>query len=183
MSALATSADVEAVLGRSLSVEESERVEAALAKASAFVRADTGRRFEAGEVQVRRRARGGRILLDDPESVESVTAVSACGDVAEVTGFTFRAPYLYGLADGWYEVGYTAAGSVPDDVAAVVASMAARNVTNTAPEGVQSYSDTRGPFTESATFAEPTDSISATPTELATIRRHVLRVGGPVNML
>lgn len=183
MTALAASTDVEAVLGRTLTADESERLDAALGKASASVRALTSRLFEAGTVTVRRKARGGRILLDDPATVTTVTAVSARGAADAVTGYTFRAPYLYGLTDGWYEVAYTSTGTVPDDVVTTVASIVARNLTSTAPEGVESYTDTRGPFSESATFASPTDSLSATPTELATIRRHALRIGGPVNML
>lgn len=196
MTALAASTDVEAVLGRTLTANESAKVDAALDKASALVRSETGRLFESGSHTVRRRIREGRVKLDDATAVTEVVSVDDDGNADTLADYAFRSPYIYGLGGyasqnrfsgygcfAWVEVTYTSAGTVPDELVTVVASMAARNVTASAPEGAESYTVTRGPFSESASFSTSSDSVSATPTELAIIRRHALTRGGPVKSL
>jgi hypothetical protein len=184
MTALAVSSDVEGVLGRTLTTEEAAKVDAALAKASAWVRAETGRFFEAGTYTVRRKTRNRRVVLDDPVSVASVEVVDSDGTATAVTGWVLRGSVLYGLGcEGWVEVEYASAGTVPEPLVGVVAAMAARNLTASAPEGAESYTVTRGPFTESASFGESTDSVATTPSEAAIVRRYALRRSGSVSLL
>lgn len=186
MTALATSTDVEAELGRTLTTAEAAKVDAALDKASALVRAETGRKFEAGTYTVRRKVRRGRVVLDAPATVTSVIAVDGDGTVTAITGAILRTEdeTVYNLGcDRWVEITYTTAGEVPAELVPVVAALAAANITSGAPEGVQSYTVTKGPFSESATFAEPTDSLAPTPSILSVIRRHKLRRPGPISSL
>jgi len=185
VTALATSDDVEAVLGRTLTAEESAKVGAALDKASALVRAETGRFFEADTYTVRRKVRDRKVAsLDDPTSVSEVVAVDGDGNETAVTGYTLRNGVLYGLGcDRWVEITYVSAGDVPSEIVTEVAALAAANITASAPEGAESYTVTRGPFSESASFAEATDSLAPTPSSLAVIRKYALRLTGPVSQL
>lgn len=184
MTALATSTDVVADLGRALTTVEAAKVDAALDKASALVRDETGRKFEADTFVVRRRVRGGMVTLDDPNTVNSVVEVDSEGAETALTGYALRGSTLYGLGcDKWVEVDYDSLGTVPAELKTIVAAIAARNITASAPEGAESYTVTRGPFSESASFAEPTDSVSALPSELKVIRRYALRRSGPVTQL
>lgn len=184
MTALATSTDVEAALGRTLTTAESARVGSLLDKASALVRAESGRLLEAGTYTVKRRVRGGKVVLDDPTTVSEVVRVDGGGTETALTGYTLRGSTLYGLGcDRWVEVTYVSAGDVADELVTVTAALAARGLTASAPEGAQSWTVTRGPFSESASFSEPSDSLAPTPSELATIRRFGLRRSGPVTQL
>jgi hypothetical protein len=87
---LATAADIEARLGRSLSADETGRVEALLVDASAAVRGYTRRSFTTGTSTVRLRARGGQLRLPQ-RPVSSVTSVKwvANGVATTVTPFWF----------------------------------------------------------------------------------------------
>ena len=184
MTALATSSDVAAELGRTLTTEESAKVDAALEKASAWVRAETGRFFEADTYTVRRKPRGGKVRLDDPTSVTSVSAIANDGTASTVTGWTLRGDTLYGLTcDSWVEVEYVSAGTVPGALISVVAAIVGRAITSDAPEGAESYTITRGPFSESASFAEGVDSGAVLGTESSIVRRHKLRRSGSVSQL
>ena len=179
MTALATSADVEAALGRTLTAEETARIDAILDNASAVVREATGRKYEAGTYTVRRKARGGKVRLDDPATVTEIVEVDCDGNAAAVTGYTLRGDTVYGLGcAGWVEVTYTTVGAVPDDLVTTVASMAARDLTNETPSGATGYAITKGPFTESATFDNPTEAIEPTPSEARVIRRYALPKAG-----
>lgn len=183
MTALATSTDVVADLGRALTAAESAKVGAALDKASALVRAETGRFYEADTFTVRRKVSGGKVTLDDPTSVTTVTEVDCDGNATNLSGYTLRGATVYGLGcDRWVEVEYDCAGTIPAALVTVVAAMAGRSITASAPEGVESYTVTRGPFTESASYGATSDSVAATPSELAIIRRHRLRPGA-LNLL
>lgn len=71
---LATTADIEARLGRPLSAEETERVETLLVDVSAAVRGYAGKPFSAGTSIVRLRARGGQIRLPR-RRVTSITSI------------------------------------------------------------------------------------------------------------
>jgi hypothetical protein len=85
---LATAADIEARLGRSLSADETGRVEALLVDASAAVRGYTRRGFTSGTSTVRLRARGGQLRLPQ-RPVSSITSVKyvANGVATTVTPF------------------------------------------------------------------------------------------------
>ena len=63
MAALATSADVEAQLGRSLTSDEEERVDSLLNWASQVARRASRRQFSAGTYTVARQVRRGRDLV------------------------------------------------------------------------------------------------------------------------
>jgi hypothetical protein len=184
MTALATSADVVAVLGRALTAAETAKVDASLAKASTTARRLTGRLYEAGTYTVERKVRQGRpVNLDDAATVTLVNAINCDGTATELTGYTLRGSRLYGLTAINVEVTYTTTGGVPQDVVDVVASMAARDLTNDVPGGATSYSVTKGPFSESASFDSPTEAIEPEPTEAATLARYALRRSGPISSL
>lgn len=87
---LATPADIEQRLGRSLSSVDTGRVEALLTDVSAAVRGYTRRQFTSGTSTVRLRARGGQIRLPQ-RPVTSVTSVKwvANGVATTVTPFWF----------------------------------------------------------------------------------------------
>lgn len=175
MTTLAASEDVEAVLGRTLTADESARIGAILDAASAAVREATGRKYEAGTYTVTRKARGGKLRLDDPATVTEIVEVGCDGSESAVTGYTLRGDTVYGLGcAGWVEVTYTTAGDVPADLVSTVASMAARDLTNETPAGATGWTVTKGPFTESATFDSPTEAIESTSSEARVIRRYAL---------
>ena len=188
MVALATQADVESdeVLGRTLTSAEQAKVGSALDKASDYVRSETGRRFEAGTYTVTRYARGGKVRLDSPATVTAVNLIDSLGTatVIDATTYTLRGGVLYGLPySGQYEVTYTSTGDVPPELVRVVAAMAARDITEDKPQGATSYTVTKGPFTESASFDAPTDSVMPTPSEARIIRRFAARRSGSVSLV
>lgn len=173
MVAMATQTDIVAELGRALTSAEVAKADAALDRASDYVRTETRRKWEAGTYTVTRRARNGRVTLDGPTSVGSVVWVDSLGTAETVTGTTLRGRTLYGLTSGLtYEITYTSDGTIPNELVRVVAAMAARDITNEVPQGATSYSVTRGPFSEQAGFDEPTDSLLPTPSEERIIRKY-----------
>lgn len=126
MADLATVADLEARLGRSLDAAEVIRAEALLAGASARVRSYTGQQFEQTTTTARLRVRNGRVRLPQ----RPVTAVTAVADVdANAINFTWHAgDSLTGFGrTGWVDVTYTHGYvAIPDDVIEVVCQMALR---------------------------------------------------------
>lgn len=145
MAALATVADVEARLGRELTVTEAGRVDALLADASAAIRAYTGQTFERAEVtrtwvyadalrRVRIRGRAVSDVAFENEEGDAVGAEQIAADlwrVDEVGPLTIT-----------YEAGYDV---VPDLVVAVCCQMAARAFGAT-PEAAGIQMETTGPF-------------------------------------
>lgn len=174
MAALATSADVVAEIGRALTSEETAKVDAALESASDYVRTTTGRRFEAGTYTVTRYARGGQVRLDSPDAVTAVNVIDSLGTATlmDASGYALRGSALFGLGWGRFEITYTSAGTVPDDLKRVVAAMAARDITEDRPQGATSYTVTKGPFSEAASFDEPQDSIEPTRAEAKIIAKY-----------
>jgi hypothetical protein len=183
MTALATSTDVEAVLGRTLTSPEAAKVDSALASASAAVREVTGRRYEAGTFTVRRRVRNGTVTLDAPASVTGVNDIDSNGTATALTGFTLRGFTVYNLAGCHVEVTYTSLGEIPDEVVSVTAGIAARLLTTDTPDGATSYTITKGPFTESASFDSATESVSPSVSELKILRRYALTRPGTLSLL
>lgn len=163
MTDLATSADIEARLGRDLTAPETLRLASLLADASAAVRAYTGQEFDQATTTARLRPRGGVVVLPQ-RPVTDVTAV-ADADGNEVT-FTWDGddrvdlsayplneweinPRRYGLTavDATYEHGYEA---TPPDVLAVVCGVVIRALGSPPDQGghtqesIQGYSYTIG---------------------------------------
>lgn len=187
MTALAAQADVETVLGRTLTAAEVTALPGALAKASRVVRAVTGRRYEAGTFTVRRRTWGGQAVLDcAPTTVDEIVYVNADGTETELTDWTLRGDLVYGLCPRWVEVTYTVDEPVvvPPEVVGVCAALAARSLTSSAPEGAESWTETRGPFTDSASFgAGGFDSAELSKSEAQALARYALRRLGPLTSI
>jgi hypothetical protein len=123
---LATIADLEDRLGRSLSTDETARAYALLQDASAKVRAYTGQQITQSTSTDRIRARNGVARLPQ----RPVTAVTAVADIAATSlDATWAGGEQLGLYfDGYVDVTYTHGyATVPDDIVTVVAGVAARS--------------------------------------------------------
>lgn len=152
MSALASSTDLEARLGRTLTAEEAARADALLADASALVRSYTGQDFTVTvDDEVVLRGQNGLITLPQRPvtGVSSVVAVGGDGlpDVPLVDwiwdgldtvrvgegSFVINLPAIWWDDDGYpgtYRVTYSHGyGQVPADVVAVVCGMVLRTLT------------------------------------------------------
>lgn len=147
--ALATIADVEARLGRSLTVAETSKANAYLTDASALFVQRAVQKFEVGESTVRLFPRDGVVrLIQRP--------VISIGYVRDIDGVDIDYTWdgrqsLYDLGDFRgvvvnYEHG---SADIPDDVVAVVAGMVARtlSISPDAAAGVQQQAV--GPFSQS----------------------------------
>lgn len=152
MTALATSPDVEAALGRTLTTEEADRVDSLILLASAAVSNEAGYRFAPDTYTIERRVRNGKVKI--PATVASVTSVKAIDqcDGSETllvlgTDYTRRGSTLYGLSDCWVEVVFVVTADVPDVIVALVASIVANTVVTGATAAVSTV--TAGPFTTS----------------------------------
>lgn len=146
--ALATIADVEARLGRSLTVDEIAKANAYLTDASAMFVQRAVQKFEVSESTVRLFPQDGVVRLVQRPVIEVVSVKDIEGndvdftwdgrqsiyDLAELRGVTVN--YEHGSAD------------VPNDVVAVVAGMVARtlSISPDAAAGVQQQ--TVGPFAQ-----------------------------------
>lgn len=142
--ALATLADVEAIAGRPLTLEEQGRVSRLLEMASALVRSECGQTLSlvSGDVWATEVWQPVYQLLLPQVPVVSVSSVEIDGE--PVTDFsvkqngrmTFDPPvHGFGLVDleVVYDHGYT---EIPDDVVSVVAELAWGRVSN--PQGLRS---------------------------------------------
>jgi hypothetical protein len=183
MTALATSTDVEAVIGRTLTAAEDAQIESALDAASAAVREATGRKYEAGTFTVRRKVRNGSVDLDAPATVTGINDIDSNGTATAVTGYTLRGSTVYNVAGCNVEVTYTSAGLVPDEVVKVCAEMAAHKLSSEVPDGATWWSVTKGPFTESATFAAASDAGKPTYAHSKILRRYALARSAGLSML
>lgn len=185
MAALASNADVEAVIGRSLTSEEEERIDYLLGLASREARRlMRGRHFEAGSYTVARKVRNGRVQLPDlPESVDEVRVLYSDGtdEVLDVEGYTVRGSVIYGLGL-WceVEVDYTTTETAPDDVVQAVASAAARGVLE-APGNPAIESETVGAY--SVRYRETGATSTALPYERAVFSAYATPALGPVRVL
>lgn len=149
---LASVADLEARLGRTLTGEEATRAAALLVDASAAARSYTGQQFIEDETTVRLKVSRGKVRLPQAPATgvttvedtdeNPVTFTWLMGQTVEVStqvpdGWAFE-PYSQGLqvVDVTYSHGYE---TVPDDVIAVVCQIAGRALGATAESsGVQS---------------------------------------------
>jgi hypothetical protein len=134
---LATLADFEARLGRTLTSPDDERVEALLADTSAAVRASTGQIFTADTGVARLRPDGLRVRLPQ----RPVTAVNSVEDVdGNAIGFTWYSGDLLILAAAptvaWVDVDYDHGyDEIPGDIVGVVCNVAARAFGTPADQG------------------------------------------------
>lgn len=150
--ALATLADVESAIGRSLTPTETERVEHLLDTASAAaIREADGYRFMPGSYTVQRRVHGGRVPL--PAQVASVTSVSSVdtetGVTAPLTGWTLLGNTVYAVDACTALIAFTVTADVRDAIVALIAGVVAATVAQPT-SGAQSMGV--GPF--SASFVD-----------------------------
>lgn len=153
--ALATIADVEARLGRPLTVAETAKATAWLTDASALFVQRSIQTFEVGESTVRLFPKDGIVRLVQ-RPVIAVTEVKDINGVpVDFTWDGFQSLYDLGTTlplKVTYEHG---SDTIPEAVVAVVAGMVARtlSISPRAASGVTSKMDTNGPFTEQESYA------------------------------
>tara|TARA_R110000796_G_scaffold75505_2_gene169366 strand:+ start:669 stop:1271 length:603 start_codon:yes stop_codon:yes gene_type:complete len=152
--ALATIADVEARLGRSLTVGETSKASAYLSDASAMFVQRAVQKFEVSESAVRLFPKDGIVRLVQRPVIEIVSVKDIDGIEIDFTFDGHQSLYDLGDLRGItvnYEHG---SANIPDDVVAVVAGMVARtlSISPDAAAGVQQQAV--GPFSQSyATWA------------------------------
>lgn len=152
---LADDADVVAVLGRALTSEESARVGAILLKASELFRIESRQQFTPGRSTVRLKSNGGLLYLEQRPAGEIFSVVDD-NDL----------PVSYKQRGQWLEtclrshefatVDYAhGSDDVPAMVRLTIAEIAKKvlMIPKEAAIGVTQTSETKGPFTESYTYA------------------------------
>lgn len=167
MTALATPADVVARLGRSFTDTEAQRVDALLVDASAKVRSYTGQQFTEGTSTVVITPQRGIVTLPQRPVTDVTTIVDNDSNAVTFTWYAGETVYLYPLGTEvrldlnvasppvapvtvTYDHGY-AAGSIPEDIIAVVCGVTLRALGRTPLESgvmqqsVAGYSETIGP--------------------------------------
>lgn len=193
MADLATVADLEARLGRSMDATELVRAEALLAGASARVRSYTGQQFEQSTTTDRVRVRSGRLRLPQ----RPVTAVTALADMNgnDIT-FTWHAgndillgssgyPVRHPIDDAWYrhhdwvDVTYTHGyAEIPDDVVEVVCQMVLRTF-GVAADSMGVTQQSAGPFSYSVGAAASAGAVGMLADEKAALAPY-RRAGGTI---
>ena len=152
--ALATISDVEARLGRTLTVSETSKANAYLTDASAMFVQRAVQKFEVSESTVRLFPKDGVVRLVQRPVIEIITVKDIDGNEIDYTFDGHQSLYDLGDLRGVtvnYEHG---SANIPDDVVAVVAGMVARtlSISPDAAAGVQQQAV--GPFSQSyATWA------------------------------
>lgn len=181
MTALATSSDVVAVLGRALTADETARVGSELDKASAFVRAETRRPFDPAAVTVSRKVRdSGTVLLVDAAVVSAIVGIDCDGLASTITGWTQRGSKVYGLAPRTIvEVTHTRSADIPEALVSLVAQLAATGLASTIKPGVKST--TVGPFSES--YEEGAHGYTLSVDQSSVLRAHSRPRLGSVTLL
>lgn len=147
--ALATIADVEARLGRTLTVAETSKANAYLADASALFIQRAVQKFEVGESTVRLFPKDGIVRLVQRPVIEVVTVKDVDGNNIDYTFDGHQSLYDLGDFRG-ITVNYDhGSANIPDDVVGVVAGMVARtlSISPDAAAGVQQQAV--GPFSQS----------------------------------
>lgn len=147
--ALATIADVEARLGRSLTAGETTQATAWLADASAMFVQRAVQKFEVSESTVRLFPRDGIVRLVQRPVIEIISVTDIDGAEIDYTYDGHQSIYELGTYSPVivnYEHG---SATIPDDVVAVVAGMVVRTllVPDDAAAGIQQQSV--GPFSQS----------------------------------
>lgn len=172
MTALATSADVEVAIGRTLTADETARADQLILTASAYVAEVTGARLAPGSYTVGRK---GRTKLRLPGKVATVAAVreidqsdGAATTLTVTDDYTLHGSTLYGLgARCFVEVDFTITEAAPDEIVALVAGMVAATLeapsANVASESV-------GPFSRS--FVGSSGRVYLSESDKAVLRRY-----------
>ena len=189
MAPLATTADVEDRLGRSLTSAETDRIDGLLADASATVRTYTGQQFTKATTTDKLRIRRGVIRLPQLPVEEVTAVVDANGNAIAYTfdgidrlqvgtnvldSFSFvpwRTPL--NVLTVTYEHGYD---DIPDDIVAVVCSIASRSL-GVNPTAAAVTQEAVGPFSHSIGSIGAAGAIGFLPAERETLDRY-RRVGG-----
>ena len=152
--ALATIADVEARLGRSLTVAEITKANAYLADASAMFVQRAVQKFEVNESTVRLFPKDGVVRLVQRPVIEVVSVKDIDGIEVDYTFDGHQSLYDLGDLRGItvnYEHG---SANIPDDVVAVVAGMVARTLSISPDAAAGVTQQSVGPFSQSyATWA------------------------------
>jgi hypothetical protein len=152
--ALATISDVEARLGRSLTVAETSKATAYLADASAMFVQRAVQKFEVSESTVRLFPKDGVVRLVQRPVIEIVTVKDIDGNEIDYTFDGHQSLYDLGDLRGVtvnYEHG---SANIPDDVIAVVAGMVARTLSISPDAAAGVTQQSVGPFSQSyATWA------------------------------
>lgn len=151
---LATVTDVEAVLGRALTADETTRAGAILDKASALFRRRSGQRFTAGDSVVRLKVNGGKVFLPQRPVIVVTSVTTDAGGAVEYDLFGQWLTVDLG-SSSFVRVSYSHGGEVPDLVRLAVAEVAVKvlSISDEAKQGVSQGSTTSGPFTDSFTYA------------------------------
>lgn len=152
--ALATTTDVETVLGRSLSAEEEAKANLLLAQVSEAVTNEAGGyRFAPGTYTIARKVGRGRVRIPAVvDSVEEVRSLDSETGLTEVlTGWTLRRSTLYAVDACEVEIDFTVTEAVPPAIISIVAlacvgSMTTQQGVTQAVAGVysMSYVDSAG---------------------------------------
>jgi hypothetical protein len=150
---LATSVDVEEVLGRNLTSLEMGRVNAILDKASELFRIRSRQQFTAGTSLVRLRVLDGVVRLSQ-RPVVSVESIATIGGI-ELEFTLFAAEATVNTSEAFVHVAYTHGGVVPDVVRLCIAEVAKKvlMIAPAAAAGMTSNMRVTGPFTEQESFA------------------------------
>ena len=163
MDNLATVEDVEALIGRPLTEDETARADALLAQASARFRREARQDFTPGESTVRVQVTGGAVFLRQSPVIDVLSVTGDDGqaltfhrsgrvlNVSTLAGVAINYPECRdGRLPGFVTVRYTHGGEVPADVVGAVAGAVVRvfNADPDAAQGTQqtTETDTRGPF-------------------------------------
>lgn len=167
---LATSADVEVAIGRSLAGAETDRVDQLLEIASAAVTAEAGGfRFAPAGYTVRRSVHRGRVRL--PAKVAAVTAVSAVnretGATTALDEWSLVGNTVYGIDACTAEIAFTVTADVPASIVAIVAGIVAATVSS--PLGGAKSMDA-GPF--SVSFVDGSGRVWLSKSDKAILARY-----------
>lgn len=151
---LASLADVESALGRSLTSDEEGLAEFALNKASEAFRRESGQQFTPGTSTVRLKVNDRAIVLTQYPATDVSAVVDDDGNAVnfEVSG---QRVTVDEDSREYLTVTYDHGGDVPDLVCLTVAEIAARNVRleDDARAGKTQYANSAGPFAGSGTYA------------------------------
>ena len=152
--ALATIADVEARLGRSLTVAETSKANAYLTDASAMFVQRAVQKFEVSESTVRLYPKDGVVRLTQRPVIEVISVKDIDGIECDYTFDGHQSLYDLGELRGVtvnYEHG---SANIPDDVVAVVAGMVARTLSISPDAAAGVTQQSVGPFSQTyATWA------------------------------
>ena len=152
--ALATIADVEARLGRSLTTAEISKANAYLTDASALFIQRAVQKFEVGESTVRLFPKDGVVRLTQRPVIEVISVKDIDGVEIDYTWDGRQSLYDLGDFRGVtvnYEHG---SANIPDDVVAVVAGMVARTLSISPDAATGVTQQSVGPFSQTyATWA------------------------------